>query len=107
MKRWLLIVALLGVGIVGWTVPRGTPPGGCVGVLLYPDSAYVRAASCDGLVDDTVAWKAPSLHRRCIVRLLVNVEARSMEVARAECEGVRPATTDNRRVALHPIPEGR
>lgn len=104
MKRWLLIVALLGIGIVGWTVPRETAPGGCVSVMIRPDSVYAMAFSCSGLVNDTMMWMAPSQHRRCAVRLRVNIEARSMEVARADCEVMAPAGAALR-VARSPDPQ--
>lgn len=107
MKRWLLIAALLLVGIVGWTVPRGTPPSGCVQTTIMPDSVYVLAYSCSGTVNDTLAWKAASLHRRCAVRFRLDIEARSMEIARGSCEKVVPASVDSRRVAMSRIPRDR
>lgn len=105
MKRYVLIAILLVTAAVGFTSGHEAAPSGCVSAMIRPDSVYVMAFSCSGLVNDTLMWMAPSQHRRCAVRLRVNVDARSMEVARAECVTAAPASADLR-VALHPAPEG-
>src|SRR3990167_931962 len=99
MKRWVLIAILLCTVVIAWTVPRGTPPAGCMTAFLYPDTAYVYAYSCDGLSADTIRWTAPSQHRRCVTRFIFDFEYRRMEVARANCEAVRHVDFGERRVA--------
>jgi hypothetical protein len=100
MKRWLAIAALLGLGIIGWTVPRETPPSGCWEALVFPDSVVAKAFSCEDATD-TLVLRGTWPHRRCLAaRVVMSVDAGWMAADRALCETAAPAGVDERRVAL-------
>ncbi len=103
MKRWLALGVFAFLAIIGWTVPRGTPPGGCITEYLSADSVLVMVSSCDPMVNDTLKWRGKSDHASCPMRFVVNIDARYMQIGRSIYCGAAPASA-NLRVALSPTP---